>query len=66
MQEAIIPYPAKAFGQDMLQDKPQEIVAFDGPVERLAGTAFDVLGGDLAIMIGDDVVFSDDAPVEIA
>ena len=42
MQEAIVSDPAKAFGQDMLQDKPQEVVAFEGTVERFAGTALDI------------------------
>jgi hypothetical protein len=64
MQETIISDPAKAFGQDMLQDKPQEVVAFHGTVERFAGTALDVLKGDLAVLIGDDALFTDDAPVE--
>jgi hypothetical protein len=66
VQEAVVSDPAKAFGQNMLQDKPQEIVAFEGTVERFAGTALDVLEGDLAVLIGDDALFTDDAPVEVA
>ncbi len=66
MQEAVVSDPAKAFGQNMLQDKPHEVVAFDGTVETFAGTALDVFEGDLAILIGDDVVFTDDAPLEVA
>ena len=66
MQEAIVSGPSKAFGQDMLQDKPYEVVAFDGTVERFSGTALDVFEGDIAILIGDDAVFTDDAPVEVA
>ena len=50
----------------MLQDKPQEVLAFQGTVERFAATALDVLEGDVAILIGDDIAFSDDTPVEVA
>ena len=66
MQEAIVSDPTKGFGQDMLQDKPYEVVAFDGAVEAFAGTAFDVFEGDVAILIGDNIAFTDDAPVEVA
>jgi LAS superfamily LD-carboxypeptidase LdcB len=65
MQETIISDPAKAFGQDMLQDKPQEVVAFEGTVEHFTGTALDVSEGDLAVLMGDDVVLTDDTPVEV-
>ena len=66
MQEAVVSDPVKAFGQNMLQNKPQEVVAFEGTVERFAGTAFDVFEGDIAVLIGDDALFTDDAPVEVA
>jgi hypothetical protein len=65
MQEAIVSNPAKALGQDMLEDKPQEVLSFDGAVERLAGAALDVSEGDLAVLMGDDVVFTDDTPVQV-
>lgn len=66
MQEAIVSDSAKAFGQDMLEDKPQEVFAFDDTKERFAATALDVLEGDIAILIGDDIAFTDDTPVEVA
>ena len=66
MQEAVVSNPAKAFGQNMLQNKPQEVVAFDGAVERFVGTALDVFEGDISVLIGDDALFADDAPVEVA
>lgn len=49
----------------MLQDKPQEVFTFEGAVAGFAGTAFDVFEGDLAVLIGDDVAFTDDAPVQV-
>jgi hypothetical protein len=66
MQEAVVSDSAKTFGQDMLQDKPHEIVAFHGAVEHFSGTAVDVFEGDFAALIGDDAIFTDDAPVEVA
>ena len=41
-------------------------MALNGAVEGFAGTAFDVLKGDVAILIGDDIAFTDDAPVKVA
>ena len=66
MEKAIVSDPAKAFGQNMLQDKPHKVVAFEGTVERFTGTGLDVLKGDLAVLMGDDVVLTDDTPVEVA
>mgnify|MGYP003594843989 CR=1 FL=1 len=63
MQKAIISHPAKAFRQDMLKDKPKEVFPFEGAGTDVAGAAFDIFKGDMAIFIGNDVVFGDDAPV---
>ena len=63
MQKAIVSGPAKAFWQNMLQDKPQEVFAFGGAVAGFASTAFEVFKGDVAISIGEDIGFTDDASV---
>jgi len=63
VEEAIVPSPTEAFGQNMLQDKPQEVFPLESAVKGFAGTAFDVLECDIAISIGNNVVLSDDAPV---
>ena len=63
MQKAIVSGAAKALGQNVLQDQPQEVFALGGAVTCFAGTAFDVLKGDIAVLVGDDIIFADDAPV---
>ena len=63
MQKAIVSGPAKGFGQNMLQDKPQEVFAFSAAVKGIAGTGFDIFESDFAILMGDDIVFTDDASV---
>ncbi len=50
----------------MLQDKPQEVFSFEGSVEDFACAAFDALKSYIAIFIGDDIAFTDYAPVEVA
>lgn len=50
MQEAMDYDPRKAFGQDVLQDKPRELVALEGAVEPFAGAALDAFEGDLAVL----------------
>jgi hypothetical protein len=66
VQEAIVSDPAKAFGQDMLQDQPHEVMAPQGAVKGFTAAALDVAEGDLALLMGDDLALTDDAPVEIA
>ena len=63
MQKAIVSGPAKAFWQNMLQDKPQDVFAFSAAVTGFAGTGFDIFESDFAILIGDDIVLPDDASV---
>jgi len=47
----------------MLQDKPQEVFAFEGAVKGFSGTAFDVLKGDMAISIGHDIFWQGDETI---
>ena len=63
VQEAIIPDPAKASGQNVLQHQPQEVFALEGTVQGLARLAFEIAECHLAIAIGNDVVFTDHAAV---
>ena len=63
MQKTIISDPAKTFWQNMLQNEPQEDLAFDRAIEGFAGTAFHIHKSDIAILIGYDIIFGDDAPV---
>jgi hypothetical protein len=63
MQKAIVSGATKAFGQNMLQDQPQEVFALGGAAAGFSGKAFDIFEGDIAIMIGHDIVFADNAPV---
>ena len=63
VQEAVVSDTTKAFGQDVLQNEPQEIFAFQGAVAGFAGAAFGVLESDGAVFIRNDIVFTDDASV---
>ena len=65
MQEPIIPDPAKALGQDMLQYQPQEVLTLERAVPGLTGFAVNVLEGHLAVVIGNDVFFTDHATVQV-
>ena len=49
----------------MLQDKPYEVFTVEVAVAGFAGTAFDIFEGDVAILVGDDVGFTDYTPVQI-
>ena len=65
MQKAVISEPTKTLGQNMLQNEPKEVFAFGGTVAGFAGTAFDVFKCDIAVLIGDDTAFTNDAPVKV-
>ena len=55
IQEAVVPSAAKAFGQDMAQEVPEERGARQGPGARLAGLAVLVPEGHFVILAGEDV-----------
>ena len=66
MQKAIISDTAKAFWQNMLQNEPEKVFSFGRTVACFAATAFDVFKCDVAILVGDDIFFTDDAPVQVS
>ena len=49
----------------MLQHQPKEVLALEGAVSGLPGVAVDILEGHFAIVIGNDVVFTDHATVQV-
>ena len=69
MQEAaIVAHASEAFGQDVLEDEPQELVAVKDARTGFAGAAgagFEVFESDLPVVVSDDVLFADDAAIEI-
>jgi len=65
VQEAEIARPAKALGQHMLANQPEEIDTAERALFRLAGLRIAIAKAHLAILAGEDVLFPDDAAVEI-
>ena len=63
MQKAIVSDPAKALGQNVLQNEPQEVFAFFSAIAGFAGRAVYIFKSDIAVLIGDDIIFRDDAGV---
>ena len=63
MQKAIVSDTAKAFGQNVLQNEPQEVFAFERAIVNFTGSAVDVFKSDIAVLIGDDIIFRDDTAV---
>jgi len=66
MQESEIAGSAKALGQDVLQDEPQEVRAVDGSVLPEPGLCIAVAEADGVVVVRDDVLLADDAAVEVA
>ena len=66
VQEAIIPDPAKALGQNMLQHQPQKVFALEDSVLRVARFPFGIAVRHLACLIGNDILFADNAAVQVA
>ena len=63
MQKAIVSDTAKAFGQNVLQNEPQEVFTFERTIVNFTGSAVDVFKSDIAVLIGDDIIFRDDTAV---
>ena len=66
VQEAVVPSVAKAFGQDIAQEVPEERGARQGPDARLSGFAVLVPEGHFAVLAGEDVLLLEHAAIEIA
>ena len=66
MQKAIVSDPTKPLWQNMLHNEPEKVFAFDCTAAGFAAAAFDVFKCDVAILVGDDIFFTDDAPVQVS
>ena len=49
-----------------MHHEPHKVFALEGAGLGLAGTAFDIPEGHAAGVVGDDIVFADDAAVPVA
>jgi hypothetical protein len=63
VQKAEIPDSSKPFGEYMLQDQLQKVLSFESFIADFPGFAFRIPERNPAVLIGNDIVFADDAPV---
>jgi len=66
MEKAVASGPAKPFGQHMEHEQVKEIFSRNGPGPVLSGLGMKVPEGDHAVFTAEDVLFPDDASVEIS
>ena len=66
MEKAVTPGSAKALWQDMEHQEVEKIFAGDGPGSVLAGFGMEIPEGDHAVFAVKDVLFPNDAPVEVS
>ena len=62
VQKAEVPGPLKAFGQDVLQQQPQEVRAAQGAGGGLAALGISVPEGEHAVFAAQDVALGNDPP----
>ena len=65
VQEAEVACAAKALGQHVLANQPEEIDTAERAPFRLAGFRVALAEAHPAILAGEDILFSYDAPVEV-
>jgi hypothetical protein len=63
MKKSEVAHPSKSFWENMLQDKLKKVLAFEGAMADFAGLAFRILESNPAVLIGNDIFFTDYAPV---
>ncbi len=63
MNKPIVSDPSQPFGQNMLHDQVQKIHPFESAISYIAGLAFNILKSYLALLIGNDIFFTDNTPV---
>lgn len=66
VQEAVVPCPAEALGQHVLQDQAQEVSTRQRADLHFTALAVAVAKADLAIRAGKDVAFPNDPAIEVA
>jgi hypothetical protein len=52
MEKAVIAHAAESLGQDMLQEEPQQVLAFERTILRGAGAAVGVWEGHGSVAMG--------------
>ncbi len=65
VQKAVVSRSAEALGENMLQYQVNEILAGQSTVCFGFGLAFDISKSNLAVFVGDDVLFGDHAFVQV-
>ena len=65
VQEAEVACAAKALGQHVLENQPEKIDTAERAPFRLAGLGVAIAEAHPALLAGDDILFQDDAAVEI-
>ena len=63
VQKAEITDSSKPFGENMLQYELKKVIPFEGFIADFSGFAFRITESNPAVLIGNDIVFTDDAPV---
>ena len=65
VEESVVTNAPESFGQDMLEYEMEEMNGGHGPGFAQVCATFAVREGDVAVLVADDVVFADDAPIEV-
>lgn len=66
VQETVVPCPAEALGQDVLQDQTQEVCTRQRAYLQFTALAIAVAKADLAVLTGQDVGFPKHPAIEVA
>jgi len=66
MEKTVTPGPAKALWQHMEHEQIEKIFPGDGPASVLPGFGMEIPEGDYAVFALQDILFPDDAPVQIS
>ena len=66
MQKAIVAYPPETLRQHMLENQFQKVITRQGPGLGRVGLAVGIPAGDEGAIITDNVLVTDDSPVQVA
>lgn len=66
VEQAVVAHPAKALGQDVLEQQPEEVRTGQGAQRTASGLAVGVAEGDAVAVAVEDVTLAEDAAIEIA
>ena len=66
MEDAVVSHPTESFGENVLHNEVQKVLSIKRFIAHSFCFAFNVAEGDLTVLVGNDILFTDDTPIQVS